>query len=227
LLAISTYKPQIGFLIIPFLLLWALRFRRWRFLASFAIASGILLLLSFALLPSWLGEWLAQAAQYTGYTRIGSPVWVITTIYLPFLGRPGELVLSAILIGGVLWGWWLVLGKRDPEWFVWAAALSLAVSHLVAIRTATPHFVVYFIIVVFCFREIARLSRQWGSLLAAAAMIVLSVGLWLLFLNTLQNRFEHPINYLPLPIASLIVLWLFRARWKTTTHLPSSPQPTG
>ena len=52
---------------------------------------------------------------------------------------------------------------------------------------------------------------------SALTMIALSVGLWVLFLSTLQNRFEHPISYLPLPIGSLVLLWAMRARWKTAT----------
>ena len=61
-LALSTIKPQMGFLLIPFLLLVGLSLRRWRFLAAFAGEGLILLGLSFALVPTWLGDWLAQIA---------------------------------------------------------------------------------------------------------------------------------------------------------------------
>lgn len=217
LLAISTVKPQIGFLIIPFLLLWALRMGRWRFLISFAVTFGLLMMASFILLSSWLGQWLAQASQYTGYTRIGSPVWVITNVYLPFLDGPGEVVIDALLVGLLLWTWWPLLRQPDSASFEWTAALTLTVTHLVAVRTATPHFVAFLIVLVFIFREITRAYRRYGPWLVAALMIGLSVGLWGLFLTTLYGtRFEHPINYLPLPLGALIFLWLTRRRWTTT-----------
>lgn len=56
LLAISLIKPTVGFLIIPFLGLWALRFRRWRFVISFVGLSAVLVMTSFILLPSWLSD---------------------------------------------------------------------------------------------------------------------------------------------------------------------------
>src|SRR5690606_10405030 len=49
-LALSTIKPQMGFLIVPFLLLWGLRARRWRLVGSFVIAFGGLMLASFVML---------------------------------------------------------------------------------------------------------------------------------------------------------------------------------
>ncbi|HVO41199.1 MAG TPA: glycosyltransferase family 87 protein [Aggregatilineales bacterium] len=220
LLAISTFKPQIGFLIIPFLLLWSLRFRRWRFVVSFGWAALVILGLSFALLPTWLTEWLAQTASYAGYTRTGSPVSIVTTDLLPFLGRPGELGINAALVILLLWAWVHALWKREAAWFVWTAALSLTVTHLIAIRTATPHFVVFLIVLVFCFREIMRLRigsgralATVGAIMVAATMIALGIGLWVLFLATLENRFESPLNYLPLPFGCLIILCLTRRRW--------------
>src|SRR5207249_2585504 len=99
----------------------------------------------------------------------------------------------------------------EPGAFLWTLALTLTVTHLVALRTATPHFVVFVFVLVFYFRELAR--RKQGSLLVAAIMLGLAVGLWWLFLATVANRFEHPIMYLPLPFGSLILLWFTRRRW--------------
>jgi hypothetical protein len=207
-LSVSTFKPQLGFLIIPFLILWAIRYRRWRFLISSAVTMAVLLGLSFLLLPSWLSEWLVQATQYTGYTRIGSPVWVLTQKYLPFLGSTGEAIISAILVLLVLWAWWREL--RNPQWFNWTAALTLTVTHLVLTRTATPHFVVYLIVIVFYFRELNKVH----PLLLLAAMVVLTVGLWWLFLTTLFGRLESYHMYTPIPFLSLALLLFTARRWQ-------------
>jgi hypothetical protein len=43
---------------------------------------------------------------------------------------------------------------------------------------------------------------------------VLLIGLWALFLATVQAKFEHPAMYLPLPFGMLIVLLLGRDLWR-------------
>lgn len=223
-LALSTFKLQLGLLLLPFLMLWAVRSGRRRFVVTFAVVAGALYVVSFLLLPSWLGEWLAQTAQYTSYTRIGSPVWIVANIYLAFLGQPGELATTTILVGLVLWSCFLVIWRRDDSLFDWTAALSLTVTHLILVRTATPHFVVYLLVIVFYFRELYRSGGPWP---VVAAMILLTVGLWWLFLATLVNRFESPAVYLPLPWGSLILMLITWRRWRQPTPAPLrySPRP--
>ncbi len=224
-LAVSTIKPQMSFLLVPFLLLWGLRERRWWFVGSFLVLWGSLMAASFALQPSWLGEWLVQLRLYPEYTAIGSPVWIVAHVYLPFLGQPGEVILTLALLALLLWAWWRVLWQQESALFLWAVAFTLTVTHLVALRTATPHFVVFTVVLVFYFREITRADRRRGPLLVAAIMVGLTVLLWWLFLATVANRFESPIVYLPLPFGSLILLWFTRRRWwqTATTSAASAP----
>jgi hypothetical protein len=217
-LALSLIKIQLGLLIIPFMLLYALRFRRWRFIISFVISSGILVGLSFLLEPSWLGAMLQQATKYNGYTQIGSPIWVITNYYLPFLGDPVDLLITVLLIVVMLWVWVRVIWRRDASLFAWGAALSLTITHLVLVRTATPHFVVYLIVIVFYFRQLSRTYGRWAVL---GAMAALTIGLWWLFLATLVGKFESPVNYLPLPWGALILLLLTRKQWHQPVAEPT------
>lgn len=220
-LAVSTYKPQLGILLIPFLVLWAIRFGRWRFLVSAGVTLAILLGLSFVLLPSWLGDWIAQASQYNGYTRIGSPVWVITQVYLPFLGRPGELVIDAALVLLMLWAWFGVLWKRDLTLYNWTIALTVTVTHLISVRTATPHFVVLLFVFAFYLRELNRS----GTLPVIIVMIAVTVFHWWLFLATVTNHIESPAVYLPLPFGALILLLTTQQRWRQTQPATARPEP--
>lgn len=212
MLAVSTFKPQLGFLLYPLLLVWALRYRRYRFVVSFVVAGSVLLAGSFVLAPTWLIDWLNQTIGYTGYTAIGSPVWVVMQYYLR-LGNPGEIGLSAALIAVTLWAWWRVIVKRDMTWFDWTVALTLTVTHLTALRTATPHFVAYLPVLVFTLREVARSNRRAGDLLVIGAMVALNAALWAVFLATRDGRLEGALNYLPLPFGCLVLLWLLRHRW--------------
>ena len=42
------------------------------------------------------------------------------------------------------------------------------------------------------------------------AIGVLGIGLWGLFLQTVEGNVEHPIMYLPLPLFCLLFLWWVR-----------------
>src|SRR5258708_37027726 len=148
LLGLTTYKPQLGILLIPFLLLWAARFGRWRFIMVFAAVSIALLAASFILLPSWFGDWIEQVNRYSGYTPNGSPVYGLANVYLPFLGKTGELLITIALAAFTLWTWVPVLWRRDMSGFYWTIALTFTVTHIILARTAKPHFVVFLFVLV-------------------------------------------------------------------------------
>ena len=162
-LVLSTIKPQMGFLAVPFLLLWGLRERRWRFVLSFVGVFGVLLLASFLLQPSWISDWIAQIQQYPSYTALGSPVWIVMQQTLG-LGSAGEWAVNLVFYGFMLWAWYGVLVQRKSERWLWAVTVTLTVTHLVAPRTATPHYVVFILPLIFYFREITLHSRRYGSL---------------------------------------------------------------
>jgi hypothetical protein len=172
--------------------------------------------------PSWFGDWLTQLRLYPDYTAIGSPVWVLTHVVLPFLGQPGEIAMTILLLALMLWAWWRTLWRQETAAFLWTVALTLTVTHLVALRTATPHFVVFTFVIVFYCREITRAARRRGPFVVAAILVGLVVGLWWLFLATVVNRFEHPILYVPLPVGCLIVLWFTRRLWWQAAPEPIS-----
>lgn len=208
-LAFSTAKPQMGYLIVPFLLLWALRERRWRLIGVFAGTLAALLALSFALQPDWVGGWLGELGRYTDYTAVGSPVWVVMAYYLG-LGSGGEWAAVLVFYAALLWTWYQVLVRRHDDRFLWTAMLTLTITHLVAPRTATTHFVVFAAPLLF---YIARWSRQGKALWAALFLLALLVLPWLHFVNTVSGEFEHPATYVPLPFGVALLLWFTRRQW--------------
>jgi len=210
-LALSTLKPQMGFLLIPFLLLVGLSLRRWRFLAAFAGASVVLVGLSFALVPTWLGDWLAQIEQYPSYTALGAPVWIVVRHYLG-LGTAAEWAANAALWALLAWAWAMALWRGRGERLDWTVMLTLTVTHLSAVRTATPHFVVFTIPLLFYLRGLTLRQRN-GARLAAAILLALLVVPWVHFVLTVEGEFEHPTLYLPVPFGMLVLLWLTRRQW--------------
>ena len=214
LLSLTTLKPQMSYLIIPALLLWAMWHKRWRFVAGFAGAMALLAGLSFLLLPSWLTSFIDQVRYYPAYTVTPSPLRVITGTFFPQLGQPVEVVLIGLLLLVMLWQWWQL---RDANWptepaeapkFLFIISLTLIVTNSIIVRTATTNYVIMYIPL---FLLLHTVSQRWrgGNVWVAGLLLALLVGTWALFLSTLQGDFEHPVTYLPLPIGLLVGLgWL-------------------
>jgi hypothetical protein len=225
-LAFSTIKPQMGFLIVPFLLLWGLRVRRWQFVASFVVTMGVLLLASFVLQPTWLGDWIQQVRNYSTETALGAPTWIVMQYYL-HLGAVGEWALNLPLYALMLWAWYTVLIQNKQERFLWTIVLTLIVTHLVAPRTATPHYVIFTVPLVFYFRMIALRDRRNGSLWVILILLAMTILTWIHAMTTVVAKFEHPTVYLPLPITMLVLLLLTRRAWwdftPTTSKLQERP----
>ena len=231
-LAFSTLKPQMAFLLVPFLLLWALRARRQKVVGSFGLAFAVLMAASFLFLPSWLGDWIAQVRLYPQYTAAaypdtGSPVWILFNYYLG-LGAVGEWIMNLFFYGLMLWAWFTVLVQNRMERFMWVLMVTLAVTHLVVLRTATTHFVVFVIPLIFYLQLITRRARRRGYLWVLGILLASLVSTWTHFLLTVRDSLEHPTLFLPATFGMLILLWFTRKAWwhSEPVIMPGSPATT-
>ncbi|WP_420645470.1 glycosyltransferase family 87 protein [Candidatus Leptofilum sp.] len=209
LLSLTTIKPQMSYLIIPALLLWALWHQRWHFVAGFVGAMALLAGLSFLLLPSWLSSFIEQVLYYPDYTVTPSPLRVITGTFFPQLGQPVEYVLIGLLQLVMLWQWWQLRHEATttPK-FLFIIGLTLIVTNSIIVRTATTNYVIMYIPL---FLLLHTVSQRWrgGNVWVAGLLLAPLVGTWALFLSTIQGDFEHPVTYLPLPIGLLLgLIWL-------------------
>jgi len=228
-LAFSTLKPQMAFLLIPFLLLWALRARRQKMAVSFGLTFGVLMGVSFLFLPSWLGDWIAQVRLYPQYTAAaypdtGSPVWILFNYYLG-LGAAGEWVVNLFLYALMLWAWFTVLVQNHQERFMWGIVLTLTITHLVVLRTATTHFVVFCIPLIFYLKLITRRVRRHRYLWVVGILLASLAITWTHFLLTVRDSLEHPTLFLPATFGMLILLWFTRKAWWLSDPIivPGSP----
>jgi len=211
-LAFSTIKPQMSYMLVPLLLLWALRYGRYYVAGGFLGMFALLMSASFILQPNWFGDWLNQMLLYPQYTSIaypdtGSPVWIITQEWLG-LGDIAEFSISAIFIAVMLWGWWMIIMQKQSDKLLWVIALTLVVTHLVALRTATPHFVIFNVVWLFYIRKF----KSAGVFLALGVQFI---GMWLLFFITVQGRdtLEHPIMFIPTTFLAFALLIITREQW--------------
>ena len=233
-LAVSTIKPQMGFLFVPFLLLWALRVRRWQFFGTFMVTFGLLMGLSFLLVPTWLSDWLTQIALYPTYTELGSPIWILSNY--PWLGIDEltgkwvvtggfgdaiQFIINALLTLFMLWTWIEVLIRRKTERFMWTVMITILMTHLIAPRTATPHYVVFVPVLIFYLRQLNAPKKRLptNGIYSLLILLILFIVPWIQFVSTVVGEFEHPTVYLPIPLLVLVVLWLTRHLWWNNAHL--------
>jgi hypothetical protein len=213
LLALSTFKPQMSVFIVPFLLLWALWRRRWSMIGAFSLTMAVLIGSSFLLQPNWIEGFLYQLTIYPSYIEVSTPIWVVTD-YLLGLGRWAEISLNVLGALIMLWAWQEALRRGTIGDFAWTFMLTLTLTHLIGLRTATPHFVVFLVPLMFYLRAWARQRRYSAMIGVLTALFVLP---WVYFLLTLgEGKFEHPTLFL-LPFLALIALMLTRRQWQEAT----------
>jgi hypothetical protein len=205
-------------LVAPWLVMWTLTQRRYRFVGGL-LAGGLGLLLSSALLyPRWPISFWEDMLRYSEVAGGRNPLDVLLGLIWP--GRPDALRygVAAVLVLAMLATWWRGRNE-DSESFSQALHWTIAVSPLVPFQTGTTNQVMLLVPFVSWLRRTPRASRRWVSAFAIALELALSV----LFLRTLKGDWENPIMFLPLPLFSLAVLiGLEFTAWRARLHLTAA-----
>jgi hypothetical protein len=224
-LAATTIKPQMVFLVLVFLLLWALTQRRWRIIVSFGVSMIVLVASSMLLVPTWPIDFVNNAIAYSDYVAFGTPLENLLHYLLPDAAAAGlTVVLSALFFLALLPGWWLALRGR-PGAYIWAVMSTLIVGSLITFRSATTNQVILYLPLFFFFRRLSEVATagpekegrgRSHSLMIAFIEIGLAVLMWSVFAATLDGNWEHIMMHglLPALMLSLYVLdW--RNLWRT------------
>ena len=213
LLALSTIKPQVVVLIIPFVIFWSITVRRWRVLIWLLIALVILSISAMIFVPDWPLQNLREVLRYPGYNPPGTPGAAIST-WWPVLGTRLGWGLTIILGIVLIVEGYLVRGK-DFRWFRWTACLTLVISQWIGIQTDPGNFIILFIPLVMIF---ATWEERWGvkrgRTVVLMCILILFVGLWAIFLSTVEygdQPQQDPIMFFPLPF--ITVFGLYWVRW--------------
>jgi hypothetical protein len=220
LLVLATVKPTLVYLIVPCLVVWALARRRWRFILGLGGGGLALCLASFAVLPSWFGDWLGRVSGYTGYRATQGVVWQLTHVVFPGLGQAGEVVIIVGLLAGVAWVWWRVLRGRhdlDAE-YLYAVGVTLLVSFLIDAHTATPNYVLLLIPTFGVLAVLDRRGGRGGRLAIVLSLLLLFVSQWWLHFATVIGNAEQAAVFFPWPLA-LGVVWVLGRRWLVADNL--------
>lgn len=210
-LAFATIKPQMIVLLIPFVLFWAFSRQRWTIIYSTIASLVILVFVGYLLEPTWILENFRQIVSYPEYTLPGSP-GAIFAQWLPSLGSQVGWVVTVIMACMLLWEW-RAAWKQDFDCFLWTACLTLTATQLIGVRTATANYIVLLPAVLLIF---SVWDAHWGKVgrwLVILSSLMLLVGLWWLFLATIQSGdqpIQSPVMFFPLPLFLLAGLYWVR-----------------
>jgi hypothetical protein len=124
-MALLLTKPNITFLPLALMLLWAIGQRRWRVLATFGAVTISLLLLSAWLVPLWwqhlgqsgFGQGLWQALDGPDVSR-GQRINATLPDWLAAYGFPIWVTSAAYLAGAAFAGWLAFLSHNGEPWLV-------------------------------------------------------------------------------------------------------------
>lgn len=211
LLAVTTIKPQMSFLLVPWLVWWAAWRKRWGVWKGFGLATTLLAGVSFLLVPTWVGDFLEDVRNYdavTGVANYRSLTWIVVRHFLG-LGAAVEAVgVTAFALYALLEVW---RGRR-ARWsgFLWTTGLILILTNFIAPRTATTHYTMLLLPLFAWFAGLQERFDRRAGLAVTGIEIALLVGQWAIFLATLKGNFETAPVYLPFPVLMLAVQALTR-----------------
>jgi hypothetical protein len=204
LLAITTIKPQMSFLLVPWILWWAAWRRRWGVWRGFGLAMVLLAGVSFLLVPTWAGDFLEDLRNYevVSATRYHSLTWIVVRHFLGWGPVAEAIGVGAFALYALLEAW----RERRVGWsgFLWTTGLILILTNFVAPRTATTHYTMLLLPLFVWFGRIQRRVRRGGALLVVGIELALMAGQWVIFLTTLQGDYETALVYLPFPVLMLV-----------------------
>jgi hypothetical protein len=206
--ALATTKPQMAYLLLIYVLIWAISMRRLEIIWGFLSAMGLMLATSLLFFPDWPLQMLRQLIEYPTYTETVSPLSILAG-WLPGIERQMNLFMHTTFIMYLLVEWVLAF-RKEVRWFLWTALLTLVITSLVSFRTATTNFVVLLPVLFLIFKNMEDRWRQAGKIAVWFFMAVWLVGAWWLFVMTVAGNQESELMYLPLPFFSLFGLWWMR-----------------
>lgn len=217
LLALSTVKPQMVVLLLPFVVLWAVSHQRTRILSGLGITLVVLLAGSRFLQPGWLAENLTQMVDFIRYTSPSSlghalsQGWGLGGTSLRWLMTIGLSILALL-------EWWRALGK-DVRWFLWTSALTLTITLMIGVPTSTSNYVMLIPVLTLVFSIWEQRWQESGQRFVLVVMLGLLGGIWWLHAvssGLIGLLFQAPVMFYPLPLFAFATLYWVRY-WALTS----------
>jgi hypothetical protein len=212
LLALTTIKPHLVVLVIAFILLWAVYHKRWQLLYWFSGTMVLLVVAGLILIPDWITQNLREVFRYPGYNPAGTLASALGE-WLPGIATQLKYGIGAFLGMLLVFEFWQAR-KGGFNHLVWTGLFTITVSQWIGIQTDPGNFILLFPALVLILAVINQKWEQQGGLATAIILSVVLVGLWGLFIATLQRSYQPvqgSVMFLPFP--AFCVIGLYWIKW--------------
>ncbi|MEW6180032.1 MAG: glycosyltransferase family 87 protein [Chloroflexota bacterium] len=212
LMGLITIKPQVVLLLIVFICLWAASNRRWKIVIWFLISLGFLTGVGIILIPDWIIQNLREVIRYPSYNPPGTLPAALDAILPQGGDRLGRVISGAVAL--MLLIEWFLNRKSEFRGFVWTVCLTLTGSFWIGLQTDPGNFIVAYPALVLTFAIWVERWQNRGVVVSIVAMFLLFIGIWEIFLSTVEMDYQpiqSPVMFLPLPI--ILLIFLYWNRW--------------
>lgn len=212
LMAITLVKPQMVVLFIPYVLIWTITHKRWTVFWGFLGSLTILIAVCMLFIKDWIVQNLVQVLSYPSYTLPGTP-GAIFAEWLPGVGKQMGWALTGLLLAVIIWEW-IISRDKDFNWFYWTANLTIVITNLIGVRTATENYIAMLPALILVFYLFDERWRVVGRVIVVISVLALLAGVWFIFFKTLipgDQPIQSPIMFLILPI--YLIIGLYWVRW--------------
>lgn len=208
LMAITTIKPQLVVLLIPFITVWALYQKRWTLIKWFFGSLAVFVLVGIILIPDWILQNLWEILKYPAYNPAGTLAAVLAE-WVP--GLESQLKWGILIVLGtlLLYEWWT--GRKGSfERFLWVSFLTLTISQWIGIQTDPGNFIILFPAIILI---LATWDKRWkakGEFIVISFLAILFFGLWIILIMTINQPYQliqRILMFISLPLISLLGLY--------------------
>jgi hypothetical protein len=219
-LAASSVKPQMGIVVVLWLVCWAVGSRRWRVVGGLLMGGALMSLAAMALFPRWPLSFLEDVQRYSQVAGGRNPLSVLVMLVYPTGPEVIRYGLAGLLLAGMLGafrrGW-----RRDEPLLLLATHWAIVFSLLVPFQTGTTN---QAMLLIPMFAWLCRALRRRGRWWTLIGGLVVLIGPWVLFLSTIKGNWENPLLFLPLPLLGLAILVCTEVqRWRLSRQKTVPP----
>jgi len=212
MLGISLIKPDVSWLIVLFLLIWAIIDRRVKIVYWFMGTLIILMGFSLLLIPSWPLQYARSVIQYSFDNPISSNGSEIASAFTGISTR--FAIVKVVFILAILIVEWFFIKNRGIKRIYWLFALTMAASLWLSTRSSVEYLIFS---IPGLFLGLDLFMERWKGKIeffVAGLLIVLLVGQWAVsgfFLTGPMVIHSETILRIVLPGISIILLYW--SRW--------------
>jgi hypothetical protein len=212
LLGLTIIKPNLVFLLVPGLMVWALARGRGRLVRWMGTVMLALVILPMPFTADWIPSFIRRLREYSSYSPFSAPAHLVGSWFPSETGTAATFVLAAAVLGVVAYGWREAVNSEARGALIWAFGASLLGAIWIAPQSSIVNQVVLLI------PMIGVLGTLWKGGGPARVFSLSLLGFWLLLywwlaqmppISTAQPRYpvEHRVLAPVLPL-TLGVLWL-------------------